>query len=55
MHHEQSHMRSQPAPGPSVPAPDYGAWGLNDATAQFGMQLGHNAVAAGQEYVQKNV
>jgi hypothetical protein len=38
-----------------VPAPDYGAWGMNDATAQFGMQLGQSAVQAGQQYVQKNV
>ncbi|KIJ64126.1 hypothetical protein HYDPIDRAFT_91208 [Hydnomerulius pinastri MD-312] len=34
--------------------PDFAAWGMNDATAQFGMQLGHSAVAAGQDYVQKN-
>ncbi|KAF8623762.1 hypothetical protein AX15_006204 [Amanita polypyramis BW_CC] len=54
-HHGQPHMHQQPATGPSVPAPDFGAWGLNDATAQFGMQLGHNAVVAGQEYVQKNL
>lgn len=27
---------------------------MNDATAQFGMQLGQSAVAAGQEYVQRN-
>lgn len=33
----------------------FGAWGMNDATAQFGMQLGQSAVAAGQDYVQKNV
>ena len=32
-----------------------GMWGVNDATAQLGIQLGQNAVAAGQEYVQKNV
>lgn len=38
-----------------VPQPDFAAWGVNDATAQFGMQLGTSAVAAGQEYVQKNV
>jgi protein transport protein YIF1 len=38
---------------PSVP--DFAAWGMNDATAQLGMQLGHSAVAAGQDYVQKNV
>ncbi|KAJ3862412.1 YIF1-domain-containing protein [Lentinula novae-zelandiae] len=37
-----------------VPQPDFAAWGVNDATAQFGMQLGTSAVAAGQEYVQKN-
>ncbi|KAG7095117.1 hypothetical protein E1B28_005901 [Marasmius oreades] len=37
-----------------VPQPDFAAWGLNDATTQFGMQLGTSAVAAGQEYVQKN-
>ncbi|KAG6875143.1 hypothetical protein C0992_004999 [Termitomyces sp. T32_za158] len=33
---------------------DFGAWGMNDATAQFGMQLGQSAVAAGQDYVQRN-
>jgi len=31
-----------------------GMWGVNDATAQLGIQLGQNAVAAGQDYVQKN-
>ena len=36
-------------------APDFGAWGLDASTAKFGMQLGHSAVAAGQQYVQKNV
>lgn len=58
---------SSPAPVPvpaySVPAysvPAYSspvptAWGMNDVTAQFGMQLGHSAVAAGQDYVQRNV
>jgi hypothetical protein len=35
--------------------PHFAAWGMNDATAQFGMQLGQSAVAAGQDYVQKNV
>lgn len=39
---------------PNAPV-DFSAWGLNDATAQFGMQMGRNAVAAGQDYVQKNV
>lgn len=28
---------------------------MDDTTAHFGMQLGQSAVAAGQEYVQKNV
>lgn len=41
--------------GPAAPPVDFSAWGLNDATAQFGMQLGQNAVAAGQDYVTKNV
>ncbi|KAG6876811.1 hypothetical protein C0993_000277 [Termitomyces sp. T159_Od127] len=45
-----------PAYVPAAPAPaaDFGAWGVNDATAQFGMQLGQSAVAAGQDYVQRN-
>ncbi|KAF7324841.1 WD-REPEATS-REGION domain-containing protein [Mycena kentingensis (nom. inval.)] len=43
--HQQQH---------SIPQPQqFGAWGMNDATAQFGMQLGQSAVAAGQEYVQR--
>ena len=34
----------------------FGAWGgMNDATTQMGMQFGKSAVAAGQEYVEKNV
>ncbi|KAF8513049.1 YIF1-domain-containing protein [Gautieria morchelliformis] len=37
---------------PSVP--NYAAWGVDGATAQLGMQLGQSAVAAGQDYVQKN-
>lgn len=41
--------------GTGIPAPDFAAWGINDATAQLGMQLGHSAVAAGQEYMQRNV
>ena len=40
--------------GPVAPV-DFSAWGLNDATAQFGMQLGQSAVAAAQDYVQRNV
>jgi protein transport protein YIF1 len=58
--HYGSPPRQQPPPqmragGPQIPAPDFSAWGMNDATTQFGMQLGQSAVAAGQEYVQKNV
>ncbi|KAG1717887.1 YIF1-domain-containing protein [Suillus lakei] len=34
--------------------PDFAAWGMNDTTAHFGMHLGQTAVAAGQDYVQKN-
>ncbi|CEL60077.1 Protein transport protein yif1 OS=Schizosaccharomyces pombe (strain 972 / ATCC 24843) GN=hrf1 PE=3 SV=1 [Rhizoctonia solani AG-1 IB] len=37
-------------PGFSLPA----AWGVNDATAQMGVQLGRSAVAAGQDYMEKN-
>ncbi|VDB96245.1 unnamed protein product [Peniophora sp. CBMAI 1063] len=33
----------------------YAAWGIDGATAQFGMQLGQNAMSAGQEYVAKNL
>ncbi|WWD20727.1 hypothetical protein CI109_105203 [Kwoniella shandongensis] len=33
----------------------FGAWGgMNDATAQMGVQFGKSAVAAGQDYVEKN-
>ncbi|KZT00327.1 YIF1-domain-containing protein [Laetiporus sulphureus 93-53] len=39
---------------PNLPA-DLAAWGFDNPTAQFGMQLGQNAVAAGQEYVQRNL
>jgi len=37
-------------------APGFGGtpWGMNDATAQIGIQLGRTAVQAGQEYVEKN-
>lgn len=56
-HHQPLH---QPLGQPQQPQlttapPDFAAWGMNDATAQFGMQLGHSAVAAGQDYVQRNV
>jgi hypothetical protein len=40
---------------PVAPPADFAAWGVNDATAALGMQLGQSAVAAGQQYVQKNV
>ncbi|KAJ7740954.1 protein transporter yif1 [Mycena maculata] len=42
-----------PQAPPMMPPPQFGAWGMNDATAQFGMQLGQSAVAAGQDYVQR--
>ncbi|KIK55705.1 hypothetical protein GYMLUDRAFT_47662 [Collybiopsis luxurians FD-317 M1] len=52
----QQPLHPPPTQQPSfIPQPDaFAAWGMNDATAQFGMQLGSSAVAAGQEYVQKN-
>ncbi|CAE6514006.1 unnamed protein product [Rhizoctonia solani] len=37
-------------PGFSFPS----AWGVNDTTAQMGVQLGRSAVAAGQDYMEKN-
>ncbi|KAL0958946.1 hypothetical protein HGRIS_014260 [Hohenbuehelia grisea] len=55
--HGQTPMQQPPAQQQAhgmIPPADFGAWGMNDATAQFGMQLGHSAVAAGQEYVQRN-
>jgi len=33
---------------------DFG-WQMNDATTQMGVQFGKSAVAAGQDYVEKNV
>ena len=54
----QPTVRGQPPPplqqqqGPAV---DFTAWGFDDATAQLGMQIGQNAVAAGQDYVQRRV
>jgi hypothetical protein len=37
-------------------AGNMGGWpGMNDATAQMGVQFGKSAVAAGQDYVEKNV
>ena len=51
MHHMQQQHQMQS----SLDPPDFGAWGLDGTTAQLGMQLGHSAVTAGQQYVQKNV
>lgn len=44
------------AQGPSGAVPAFGGapWGINDTTAQMGMQIGRTAVQAGQEYVEKN-
>ncbi|OJT15538.1 Protein transport protein yif1 [Trametes pubescens] len=47
----QSHPSAM---GPNGPV-DFSAWGLDNATAAFGMQLGQSAVAAGSDYVQKNL
>jgi hypothetical protein len=49
------HQHHQPQPSLQPNVPNFATWGMSDATAQFGMQLGHSAVAAGQDYVQKNV
>ncbi|RXW12690.1 hypothetical protein EST38_g13166 [Candolleomyces aberdarensis] len=52
-HPQQQHQGGQGPYGAAF-QPDFGAWGINDATAQLGMQLGQSAVQAGQDYVQKN-
>jgi hypothetical protein len=51
--HQQQQQAPVQSPQPAL-VPNFAAWGMNDATAQFGI-LGHTAVAAGQDYVQKNV
>ncbi|WRT70708.1 uncharacterized protein IL334_007706 [Kwoniella shivajii] len=49
-----------PAPGPQgygnmATGNSFNQWpGMNDATAQMGVQFGKSAVAAGQDYVEKN-
>lgn len=59
--HSQQHQQQQPIPqhphaqASFVPQPNMAAWGMNDATTQLGFQLGQSAVAAGQDYVQRNV
>jgi len=52
--HQMAPQHPLQPPPPHMQAPDYTAWGLDGATAQLGMQLGHSAVAAGQDYVQRN-
>ncbi|EDR08475.1 uncharacterized protein LACBIDRAFT_173782 [Laccaria bicolor S238N-H82] len=54
---QQQHQQGPYQPQPTVAhahQPDYAAWGIDGTTAQLGMQLGHSAVAAGQDYVQRN-
>ena len=53
----QGHMGQMGGPprAGGIGTPDFVAWGMDGPTAQFGMQLGQSAVAAGQDYVQKNV
>ncbi|KAJ7621130.1 YIF1-domain-containing protein [Roridomyces roridus] len=51
--HQQPPHGGHGQPPPPMMPPQFGAWGMNDATAQFGMQLGQSAVAAGQDYVQR--
>ena len=51
-------LAQQPQPshfGGPIPGWNMNNMGVDSATAQLGMQLGSSAVAAGQEYVQKNV
>ena|SRR6266498_5940252 len=45
--HQQQHIQQGPT--------DYNGPWFNDATTQMGMQFGRTAMAAGSEYVEKNV
>jgi protein transport protein YIF1 len=60
-HPQQQHPQQQQQQGAPInaasfiPATFAGAWGMNESTAQFGFQLGSSAVAAGQDYVDKNL
>lgn len=62
-HAGAAHQRAGFAPaGPNAPVGygaqpgGFGGWGgMNDATAQMGMQFGKSAISAGQDYVEKNV
>ncbi|KAH9855550.1 YIF1-domain-containing protein [Lenzites betulinus] len=53
-HGAPGHQPHPSAMGPGGPV-DFSSWGLDNATAAFGMQLGQSAVAAGSDYVQKNL
>ena len=55
IHGQQPTMHQQQQHQGHIQQPDFAAWGMSDPTAQFGLQLGQSAVAAGQEYVQRNV
>ena len=59
-----AHTRQGYAHSPTPNAPGLGGYqnvglngwtGMNDATAQMGVQFGKSAVAAGHDYVEKNV
>ncbi|WVO17301.1 hypothetical protein L204_104993 [Cryptococcus depauperatus] len=55
MHPRQTFSQTTTPGVQGYAAPGYGSWpGMNDATAQMGMQFSKNAVAAGQEYMEKN-
>ena len=53
--HPSQHAHQSHVPPSNIPTTNFAGWPMNEATAQFGLQLGHSAVAAGQDYVQKNV
>ncbi|TFK21367.1 protein transporter yif1 [Coprinopsis marcescibilis] len=52
-HINQPYQQQQDGNGGAF-QPNFQAWGIDGATAQLGMQIGSSAVAAGQDYVQKN-
>ena len=59
--HGYQRFSSSPAPPnlppytPPFPSSNLPAWEIDATTTQLGMRLGHSAVAAGQEYMQRNV
>jgi hypothetical protein len=55
-HPNQQQQQQNPYGGGPNPLGQIGQmWGVNDATAQMGVQFGKSAIGAGQDYVEKTV